>query len=1212
MYVKELTIRGFKSFANATTLRFQPGVTAIVGPNGSGKSNVVDALSWVMGEQGAKSLRGSSMEDVIFAGTSTRAPLGRAQVSLTIDNTDKTLDIDYSEVTISRTIFRNGGSEYAINGSPVRLLDVQELLSDTGLGAHMHVVVGQGRLDSILKATPADNRAFIEEAAGILKHRKRKERALRKLQSTQENVNRLDDLLTEIQRQLGPLRRQARVSRRADSIQVIIRDATSRLLADEAQSLMQQRDNVRHELATTREKLLTAQRKLTSTKLNIERLEADSSKTGPAINAINQTYHSLAGLQERLRSLAALAGEREKSWRSQISSIGGDDPQLLTARADELSSQLQSAKKQADEARLSFDNKTQHRAGIEQGLAALRQIITQLRASAQEQEAHKAKLRETIARQEAHIQGMSQRVEDLGHQKNEYTASAQQARARLDELQQDADNQQDNLEDIKAQAQDALELARSEHEKIDSQIRDVDNAIISLKAKADALNDTLEARSSSGDVERSSVTTAGNLADYISLREGWEEAIAKALGPFANAVIIPDASERSVLLRVAREEKMGRAVVMNPLAVSEYASKTASRVEGAAGANGVAGDEASAAHAVGINPSLRGTEREDIAQGVVRSVQMLLNDVGLAHDVDEAEKLVESGRFVTVMTEHGETFSAVGAVGGTSRTPSDLSLTARRDKALAQVESDALKKQQLCADKIQIDERFDAARAHLQVVNTQITENRVRMQQRENDITAARNSVESLTRRIAQIDNQIADISAEKQSHTATLFDLRKQLEAVEHADDAHVDMESTVQREHELDSSLNTARNDEVTARVEWNNATSHAQSLERQITLLRSQAQQAAQRREKIEQRNAQLELKAQAAASIQGKAQAAAEELNAHVQRAVKKREQIQQQASEHDKELSALRKLRNEQEPVVAKLTQMEHDADVVRERIATQWGQLTQRIVDEVGSTVDSLIENYGPQVSVPVFDDAGQLILLNPDNEDEGFKTQQYDREREQKKLDKARRDLVALGKVNPLATEEFDALEARHSYLSKQRHDVVTSRDDLLGLIKELDTTMIEVFRSAYEDTAAAFQTVFAQLFPGGKGRLRLDNPDDILTTGVVVEASPAGKRVKQLSLLSGGERSLTALALLFAIFTARPSPFYIMDEVEAALDDVNLTRLLNVINTLREHAQIIVITHQQRTMSIADVLYGVTMRSDGVTAVISQKLTQGSAVND
>ena len=249
---------------------------------------------------------------------------------------------------------------------------------------------------------------------------------------------------------------------------------------------------------------------------------------------------------------------------------------------------------------------------------------------------------------------------------------------------------------------------------------------------------------------------------------------------------------------------------------------------------------------------------------------------------------------------------------------------------------------------------------------------------------------------------------------------------------------------------------------------------------------------------------------------------------------------------------------------------------------------------------------------VPVFDDAGQLILLNPDNEDEGFKTQQYDREREQKKLDKARRDLVALGKVNPLATEEFDALEARHSYLSKQRHDVVTSRDDLLGLIKELDTTMIEVFRSAYEDTAAAFQTVFAQLFPGGKGRLRLDNPDDILTTGVVVEASPAGKRVKQLSLLSGGERSLTALALLFAIFTARPSPFYIMDEVEAALDDVNLTRLLNVINTLREHAQIIVITHQQRTMSIADVLYGVTMRSDGVTAVISQKLTQGSAVND
>lgn len=307
MYLKELTLRG-KSFASATTLRFEPGITAVVGPNGSGKSNIVDALTWVMGEQGAKNLRGSSMEDVIFAGTSSRPPLGRAQVSLTIDNTDRTLDIDYTEVTISRTIYRNGGSEYAINGSPCRLLDIQELLSDTGLGQQMHVIVGQGRLDAILKADPSGHRAFIEEAAGILKHRKRKERALRKLANTESNLARLDDLLGEIHRQLGPLGRQARISRRADGIQVALRDAQARLYAEDACESVKRREALRAELTSVRAQLGAAQQELARVKVRIEQVEALSSQSSPAMARINQTFHELSRIEERLHALVQLAG----------------------------------------------------------------------------------------------------------------------------------------------------------------------------------------------------------------------------------------------------------------------------------------------------------------------------------------------------------------------------------------------------------------------------------------------------------------------------------------------------------------------------------------------------------------------------------------------------------------------------------------------------------------------------------------------------------------------------------------------------------------------------------------------------------------------------------------------------------------------------------------------------------------------------------------
>ncbi|WP_018143850.1 chromosome segregation protein SMC [Alloscardovia criceti] len=1222
MYVKELTIRGFKSFAHATTLRFEPGVTAIVGPNGSGKSNVVDALAWVMGEQGAKSLRGTSMEDVIFAGTSTHAPLGRAQVILTIDNSDGTLDIDYSEVSISRTIYRNGGSEYSINGSPVRLLDVQELLSDTGLGSHMHVVVGQGRLDSILRATPQDNRAFIEEAAGILKHRRRKERALRKLKSTQDNVDRLDDLINEIHRQMGPLRRQAKVSRRADSIQVIIRDASSRLLADEASTLLSQRDAVRHDLVSVRKQLQEAQQQLTATKLDIERLEGLSSSANPEMNQLNQDYHRMTQLHERLNSLSALAREREHMWRSQIVTATGDDPDLLRARAQELQTQQGAVITQTNQLRLTFDKVTERRAVVEQELASVRQLITQMRTSAQEQEAQKSKLREEIARQEAQIQGFDSRLRDNAAQAEDFARNLADARSRLTQLQAQNADAADNLDEQHATAQQRVEEIRSTRDSIEADMRQINNAIISLRAKADALNDTLEARNNNAEFSHSDMKSLGKLAEFIRIEEGWEEAIAQALGPFASSFVVQSYEDAARAVHRAHDKHLGKASVVysSPLPAAGQSAVRASK-----------DTLVCASDVVSLSPQLRvnPADSDETAQHVVETVKFMLCDVALAHTVEEALHILQEEHYSTVITQDGDTFTPFGATAGASHSPSDLSLVARRDKALAHVAQQESVLQKLSTDKESVDAQYAQAREKLSAINTAMTENRVRMQQRENDIQAAQLSIESLTRRISHIDEQKQHIEDQKTSVVATLENLKNQLSLAQTAKDSHIDLDASISHERELDQALTQERQAEVTARLEWNNASQHSQSLERQITLLVSQAQQADKRREKIARLNEDRQNRAQEAARISQKAQEAAGALYEHIQSVLAHREKIQTRISAHDEQLKALRQQRNEQEPVVDQLSKQEHDLDIARERIATQYGQISQRSLNELGSSLERVIEQYGPSLPVPVFDDFGQLIALENKETEEtadsdhtlhalnmtdlsGFKTEKYERSREQKKLDKARRDLAALGKVNPLATEEFDALQERHKYLVEQRDDVVKSRNDLLDLIKNLDSTMIEVFESAFEDTAQAFTTVFASLFPGGKGRLVLEDPSDMLSTGVIVEASPAGKRVKQLSLLSGGERSLTALALLFAIFTARPSPFYILDEVEAALDDVNLTRLLGVINDLRAHAQIIVITHQQRTMSIADALYGVTMRSDGITAVVSQKLGQGEIINN
>ena len=812
MYLKELTLRGFKSFASVTTLRFGPGITAVVGPNGSGKSNIVDALIWVMGEQGAKNLRGTSMEDVIFAGTSSRPPLGRAQVSLTIDNSDHTLDIDYTEVTISRTIFRNGGSEYAINGSQCRLLDIQELLSDTGLGQQMHVIVGQGRLDAILKADPSGHRAFIEEAAGILKHRKRKERALRKLANTETNLSRLDDLLGEIHRQLGPLGRQARISRRADAIQISVRDAQARLYAEGAQRSMSRRDTVRQELGAVRNQLAVAQRELAQVKVRIEQVEALSSESSPALAKANQYWHEFSQTRERLNALAQLAEERSRSLTGQIVTNFGEDPGMLVKRAEELESQAAAQTKAVADARIALDKATEERADDEKKLASVRQTLTELRKTAQERDAQIARLRELIAREESAVQLATSRAKDYASQRDSLTSQRDDAQQQLDALRSEADS----IADDDGAALDAARATLAEcrerlNERADKQ-REIQSKIISLKSKADALADTLYSRNASGSLERDTdVASLGRLTDFIHVAEGWEEAVAHALDQYASAIVVPAAGNMLHALERAREDKLGKAVVLTASIAGDPATEPGTESE------------------VTANPD---AENPAQAEAVVRTVRLLLADVAAAGTADEAQQIVAFGEAMRAVTKNGETFThGVAAVGGSSISQSDLSLAARRDKALAQVK-------QLTA------QRDEAARL-VDQESAKRTEARLKAQQAEKSLKSATDRVASFTRQLEQLDRKITETQENCNEHQLKLDDLNRALASARQSTAEHADFDELDERERTLERELNLTREHEVAAKIAWTEASRKGESLSRQAGLLRDNAKETAERR-------------------------------------------------------------------------------------------------------------------------------------------------------------------------------------------------------------------------------------------------------------------------------------------------------------------------------------------------------------------------------
>ncbi|WKG07909.1 chromosome segregation protein SMC [Nocardia sp. PE-7] len=1195
MHLKSLTLKGFKSFASATTLRFEPGITCVVGPNGSGKSNVVDALSWVMGEQGAKALRGGKMQDVIFAGTVGRAPLGRAEVTLTIDNSDGALPIDYAEVSITRRMFRDGAGEYEINGSTCRLMDVQELLSDSGIGREMHVIVGQGRLSAILESRPEDRRAFVEEAAGVLKHRRRKEKAVRKLDAMQANLARLTDLTTELRRQLKPLSRQAEVARRAQTVQADLRDARLRLAADDLVTRRGELESQLSKEAYAREQQINVQTELDAANAALAQQEFQLSRLSPSAEAAAQTWFQLSALAERVNATIRIASDRARHLHTEAPVGTGRDPDQLEAEADRIEAEeaelryaVEMATETLEAAREALAEREQAAKAAEQAhLAAVRAI---------------ADRREGLARLSGQVDNLRTRAQSVDAEIARLSVAIADARHRGETAQVEYDSVQDELGELDAgekgldaqheHAVAAQELADERVRELRELDREASKLVARLGARIEALGMNLARKDGAAWLLEHGVSgLGGRLSGLLRVQSGFEAAVAALLGPLADAITADTATAADSAVRELRSGDGGRVAFV-------FATDRAIPAERAALPAG----------AQWLADVLEGDDQ------VRPALAALTVDVVVVDDLATATELVALRPELRVVTRDGDLAGAGWVVGGSERMPSQLEVQADIDTATAELAAAQRRAEELeaalagaLAEQTDRKDSADHALMALHESDQALLAIYDRLARVGQSARAAQTEGERLA-------TQRAEAEAAREKSLASLAELEDRLRHAEIEHDGSDDSFGAASTEtagyarEEAAAALAEARTMEVEARLSVRTSEERAESVRGKADSLRRAARGEREARARAERAQAARRQAAAVAAAVAESGSRIKNELEQVVATAAARRDELVRRRGECAAALEQVKERARALNTQLAQLTDAVHRDEVAKAQAALRIEQLETTISEQFGIALADLVAEYGPDVVLP------PSALEMHEYEQAKERGEQvsapqpmpYDRPTQERRAKRAEKDLTTLGKVNPLALEEFAALEERYTFLATQLEDVKNARKDLLDVVAEVDARILQVFTEAYADVEREFVGVFGKLFPGGEGRLVLTDPSDMLTTGIEVEARPPGKKVKRLSLLSGGEKSLTAVALLVAIFRARPSPFYVMDEVEAALDDTNLRRLIGLFEQLREKSQLIVITHQKPTMEIADALYGVSMRGDGITQVISQRLNR------
>jgi chromosome segregation protein len=1165
LHLKSLTLKGFKSFAQPTTFQFERGVTCVVGPNGSGKSNVVDALAWVMGEQGAKTLRGGKMEDVIFAGTATKGPLGRAEVLLTIDNADGALPIDYTEVTISRTLFRSGGSEYAINGDPCRLLDVQELLSDSGLGREMHVIVGQGQLDSVLRATPEERRGFIEEAAGILKHRRRKDKTERKIEAMQANLSRLSDLAGEVRRQLKPLGAQAEIAREAQNIASQARDAKSRILANDIVVIQRSLETTSTSESTRRSERNILQEMLSENTKRLTQLE--SPELNQKLDRARQVSFDFDSLQERIRSISNIASARVALLESNDQEQSKFDISSITVDIEKAGTEM--VRLQQEVVRLNQD------LGLaEQSRNVARDVLDQFDAKAQEQNSLISKFDLELAEFANNVKVAESKLEAFRNEKTRHQEILSAARLRheeqsrqyrdLESLLSQNQPRASNLESKYEAAQKAVSDAASRIESLRDQLHEAEREKDALAGKRSALNLTLEQKDGASSLTQAQLRGIRGLgANHMRIESGFEQAIAAALGSLADALVAEDMESGLSALEHLKRTDGGRVEII--IADVDIRSE------------------------ISLGNQIAGAKLASEVVSAPDGILKLLSTVVIVDDLDAARNYFRSsGEDRQVITKQGDVLTRAVLRGGSSSKPSKVELVAERDAAEAALSRLSARIETISSELAQAKSNELASKNSAKQALAELNEQDAKLASQAEQLGRIRVQVEALQ---SELDRLTTVADGNEQAISLALQEL-------EDAKSRLRDFENLGRPEQELSDrdrlvdALERERSKELEIRVELGAATERlrveterSENLTNQLDSSRAAVEQAIA---SAKSRTSQL----RSAKEVLKLLPVLIESVSQSSNKAKSEYTLLDQERTDQFEELTKVRGDIASIQQKLSDLTQSVHDIELQNHEKRLNLANLVTRAQEELGLDEPTLLAEYGPDQLIPSSDEEKEPEVFN--------------RETQMQRLKDAEKLLEKLGRVNPLALEEFAALEQRHKFLTDQLQDLTETRKDLIKIIGDLDEKMQVIFNDAFQDTKKAFEKVFPVLFPGGTGSIFLTDPDNLLTTGLEVNVKPAGKKIERLSLLSGGERSLAAVALMVSIFKARPSPFYVMDEVEAALDDANLGRLLSLFEDLRINSQLIIITHQKRTMEIADALYGVSMKADGISAVVGQRLRE------
>ncbi len=1148
-------MKGFKSFADQTILEFEPGVTAVVGPNGSGKSNVVDAVTWVLGAQSTRALRSAKMDDVIFAGTAHKAALGRAEVSLTLDNSSGKLGIDGAEVTISRTLFRSGDSEYAINATTCRLLDVQELLSDSGVGRQQHMIIGQGQLDSILNSSSENRRAVIEEAAGVLKHRRRKERAERRLSATQENLERLGDLVREVRRQMRPLERQAVSARTYAEVERELRVARQTLFAQRLDAFDQRRRDLEEMIHSSGELERELRQELVA--LDAQATTAAAEMASRREEMLASTLGTLQGLAERARGTLSVIAERERSLHAALVA-SADENVIATLEADAAKLAADLVLVDADEATLREmrdalrDAEALFAAAQGEHDATWGSVSLESDQNAWRTAAARAALLERSLGATAANEGRSrQRLAEAQSQTDAATAALAPAQVARDEASHSVAASTEEL----ALAEQDRELAEAERQRADEAWDRASDVAARAQARAEALERALEELSGAGGraIIGNLDGVLGAFLDLIEVDDGWERAVESAAGASVGAMVVDGRASAQAALEALRRE--GGAGLILPAAENPLAPVTAP------------------ANCVALRTLVRA--REGAPAHVTRVLDALLSRAFVATTWQDGIDVAVAHPDLVVVTRDGDRFAASGW-----RVASGRALVTRASVEEAQrVALDAAQALGPCRERrAQSARDGDERRQRVNAISAARAKAQAEFERRDREILRLRQQLSEGEARCAALRAEVDAVVAERQVLDEELFELREALPALERA---------------VTDATLRQAQVDESRARVE-----SRRREVQDATNVLSRREAEFAERRRLIEQRRGEIESRlegrslerAQAAqrreslefdlqvlARLSAIVTQAAEDIR-YAQEAMDSTYREQLEASRAGAErLEAVRRARRGTDERLAEVDARAHRGQIELAELAVKVTNLHEAIRRDLGVEPHQIESVDAPELAEGVSLDAhvGEL---------------------------EAR--MTSLGPINPLALEELAALEERYQELDAQVGDVRHARRELQEVVRALDEEIMQTFSLAVADVNEHFSTLIAMLFPGGQGRLILTEPDDPLNTGVEIEVRPMGRNVRRISLLSGGERSMAALAFLFAVFRSRPSPFYMMDEVEAALDDVNLQRFLSLVDEFRDEAQLLIVTHQKRTMEAADALYGVTMVPGASSKVVSQRV--------